>query len=1260
MKSRSLGTLLAVAWLWAIAAVPARADEPARPNVVFILADDLGWSDATLHGTTTLYETPNIDRLARRGMTFTRAYSASPLCSPTRAAVLTGMSPARLGLTSPSGHLPAVVLKARPGKTAAPGRKSVQPETVTRLDTSHRTLATALKEAGYATGHFGKWHLGPEPYSPLQHGFDVDIPHWHGPGPAGHYVAPWAFPAFKPRTPGEHLEDRMADEAVAWMEAHKDEPFFLNYWMFSVHAPFDAKEANVARHRGRIDPQDAQRSPTYAAMVQSMDDAVGTLLDALDRLGLADKTIVIFTSDNGGNMYDEVDGTTATSNRPLRGGKATMYEGGTRVPCVIAWPGKTTPGSRSEALVQSEDFYPTLLAGLGLEPAAGQRFDGASLLPALAGDPLAGRAIFQYFPHDPVVPDWLPPSVSVHCGDWKLIRIFHGGEAGTHDYRLYNLADDPGEQNNLAAAEPQRVADLDARIGAFLSETRAVLPVPNPAFDPAKYRPGRIGKVPPKPGAEEPRFLWTELVKQDDADRHVAFRGTFELDREADVEFRLLGAAWFVAWLDGEYFAEGPARFSAKHPEYQSHTARLPAGRHVLAVQVHHEGVDTRMLRNIPPFLHAEAMVAGRPLAVAWKCSPIGGHQIRMRRVNPQLGWIEWCDTRLVPEWQPLAYDDSRWPAPDAVTRPLGPLAPLSSGNARTLWHPATHVASGTLAERFGYEADDPQARFFLRDLEPADVPAQGLWRRYDLGRVRLMRPRFVLDLPAGAVVEFAYAEALTRGRVAPWITLSAGASCHVDHYVARGGPQEFFPLTPRGGRFLEVHVLAAPADVQRITFVKEEVAERCYYAAPDGSFACGDDLLDRIWSVGVETHRACAEDSLTDNPTRERGQWAGDVVTTGLDIAAAAFNDLRMCRRGLVQCAQCARADGLVSGMCPGPDIYLSTYAAQWLSACVRYWELTGDRELLEQLFDAAERNVAAFEKHRSADGVADAVGWGFVDWGYVRNPGPVDIAVNLHYLAALRDMRRWCEAIGKTDRAAHYRGLGDTLAAVIDRYYAGEFAAEPAGEAWTRIGYHRAALGLRLGFFSGDRERECVAHLKRHMRDCFPNDPSAPRLSDPAANNPRLITPYFAHFVMGELFARGEADFVLDQFRTCWGWSLGDGRTTWLEVFDTRWSHCHQWAGCPTWQLSRWCLGLHPRQDLGERHFVVRLEPGSLASASGRVPIPGGTGAVAVRWSREKGGIRYTVETPEPIMLHLPGGHEPVAVESRFERNLEERSAQ
>ncbi len=475
-------------------------------NVVFILADDLGWADTSLYGHTKLYETPNLKKLAARGMVFEQAYAASPLCSPTRASILTGRTPARTGFTAPDGHSPKEVLKATVEDSGSPGNKALQTESVTRLDTRYPTLGKMFKQAGYATAHFGKWHLGPEPYSPLQHGFDVDIPHFNGPGPAGSYVAPWKYKDFKENYPNEHIEDRMAEEAVKWMNSvPKGQPFFMNYWMFSVHAPFDAKKELIAKYEKKIDLKDPQHSPTYAAMVESMDDAVGALMKAVDDAGLTDRTVFIFTSDNGGNMYNGVPGkdadghefiSTATSNAPLRGGKATMYEGGIRVPAVVVWPKLTAAGSRSKTLIQSTDFYPTLLNGLGIPLHENYEIDGSDLAPALKGEAQVRKPIFTFFPHNPPVPDWLPPAISVHVKDWTLIRLFHQGEGGAHDYRLYHLTDDLGEVNDLSESNPEKVRELDKLIEDYIVKFKVVVPVRNPDFDPSKYHPERIGKQP--------------------------------------------------------------------------------------------------------------------------------------------------------------------------------------------------------------------------------------------------------------------------------------------------------------------------------------------------------------------------------------------------------------------------------------------------------------------------------------------------------------------------------------------------------------------------------------------------------------------------------------------------------------------------------------------------------------------------------------------------------------------------------------------
>jgi len=467
--------------------------EPKPMNVLFILADDLGYSDTTLYGTTWFYETPNIQKLARRGMLLRNAYTASPVCSATRASILTGQEPGRLGLTGAGAHLVAERTKSRfrtVEEIAARPRhrfkKATVPFAATRVASDVDNLAKVLRREGYATGHFGKWHLGAEPYSPLESGFDVDIPHWSGAGGGDSYLAPWSFPdelKFKPRKPGEHLEDRMADEAIAFMEAHRDEPFFLNYWAFSVHSPFNADPAVVAKYAKRAHSGNAQRSPVYAAMVEHFDDAVGKLLAALDRLGLAENTIVVFYSDNGGSTYDRIDGAPVTSNAPLRGGKGQIFEGGTHVPGAVVWPGRIDAQSRSDALVSSTDWFPTLLDMLGLEPPEGHILDGVSQVPALLSRGTPRESIFCFLPHYFPLPGTVP-ATSVRRGKWKLIRFYNDGPELKDRFELYDLDADPGEQQNVAAEHPARVSELNARITRFLAEIGALVPRKNEGYTP--------------------------------------------------------------------------------------------------------------------------------------------------------------------------------------------------------------------------------------------------------------------------------------------------------------------------------------------------------------------------------------------------------------------------------------------------------------------------------------------------------------------------------------------------------------------------------------------------------------------------------------------------------------------------------------------------------------------------------------------------------------------------------------------------------
>jgi alpha-L-rhamnosidase len=730
----------------------------------------------------------------------------------------------------------------------------------------------------------------------------------------------------------------------------------------------------------------------------------------------------------------------------------------------------------------------------------------------------------------------------------------------------------------------------------------------------------------------DPLLLWAS-ADTTSRDTHVAFRGSFELTADGNVDLQLSGASWYVVWLDGKYIYEGPDRYSAKYPEYQSKKLELAQGRHVVSIEVHNEGIETRILDAIHPFLFCQMLNAGKIVPVAWKCLVLEGYEHTGFRINAELGWIEWADTRKIPEnWQNIHFDDGTWKAPVAVERALVKFTESKIGNVKALEITPKTMAQGNLAEVYGYEKDNPSARFFLRDLVCDKLPPQGVWKRYDLGRVRLSRPKFVLDLPAGAVVEFAYSEFLNHDRVSPWITLSTSDSYNMDHFVARGGRQEFFPLHPKGGRFVEVHILAPGG---KITFVEEKFIDRTYYDLPEGDFRCNDELLNKIWMTGIETYRACSEDALIDNPTRERGQWIGDMGVGGMRIGASGYSDIRICRRGLVQSAQCARTDGMVAGLCPGGEGYLSSFSAQWVPACVNYYRLTGDKSLLEELYPAAEQNIAAFQHYLTKDGISYDAGWAFIDWGYVPNPEPSDMGLNLHYYMALQNMVKWSELINRKDRIAEYEKLKAQIFTIIQKYFLKN--SENGGYQWDKIGYHRIVLGMLAGFISPDQQKDAVAFVKKHILNCFPNNPDAPRLSDPGANNPQLITPYFSHFAFQVLIEQGEMEFVLNQYRKCWGWALEDDRTTWLEVFDTRWSGCHQWAGSPTWQLSTYVLGLHPRFDRARNNFDLTVYTGDLEMASGKIPLPGG-GIIQVRWKKANGMIEYEIVTPEPINVSIP----------------------
>lgn len=435
-----------------------------KPNFVFIFVDDMGWADLGCYGST-FYDTPNIDKLAARGMKFTDAYAAAPVCSPTRACLMTGKYPARLPLTAHVGnHKPT------------PEQKLAGPTFVKRLAESEVVIANALKAAGYKSACIGKWDLGNKPYFPEDHGFDYTFGAMGG-GMVRTHFYPWSWPGKVEGKEGEYLADRLTNEALGFMEANNDQPFFVYLSHYAVHLPLEAKEQVVEKYRPRIKPGQAQNNPVYAAMVESIDDCVGRVVKKLEDLGLSDRTVIILTSDNGGLHIEEKGYAPATSNAPLREGKGHLYEGGIREPLIICWPRVVPEGSECSVPVSTQDFYPTMLDLAGVER-KGQIVDGESLAPLMKREgELKRDAIYWHYRH--YSPQGGEPSSAIRQKDYKLIKFYEDNHV-----ELYNLKDDIGEMNDLSANMPEKTAKMRKKLDDWLKSVKAQMPTPNPDYSP--------------------------------------------------------------------------------------------------------------------------------------------------------------------------------------------------------------------------------------------------------------------------------------------------------------------------------------------------------------------------------------------------------------------------------------------------------------------------------------------------------------------------------------------------------------------------------------------------------------------------------------------------------------------------------------------------------------------------------------------------------------------------------------------------------
>ena len=487
------------AWFAADTALSATACGAAvssiRPNFVFILVDDLGWADVGCYGSD-LHETPNIDRLARQGMRFADAYAAAPVCTPTRASIMTGKYPARLHMTI------WYESSANPPR----GRRLIPPVTQGNMPHEQVTIAEVLKKAGYFTAHVGKWHLGDAAHYPQTQGFDVNIggTFWGAPytffypysGSGKRWGGEFRYvPHLEFGTDGEYLTDRLTDEALRILNKTNGKPFFLNLCYHTVHTPIEGKPQLVEHYKKKVRPGMHHQNYEYAAMVHSLDENIGRILAKLGELGVADHTVVIFFSDNGG-FINKDRAKSVTNNYPLRSGKGSLYEGGTRVPLIVRWPGVTKAGSVCGQPVSSIDFYPTILeiTDLGGDPKHNADMDGLTLVPLLKNPTatLKRKALYWHYPHYYATTS---PASSIRQDDWKLIEYFpapaspDASRGGGEDKRveLYNLKKDIGEENNLAETMPEKAEELRKRLGAWRKAIDAQMPTPNPKYS-AKVR----------------------------------------------------------------------------------------------------------------------------------------------------------------------------------------------------------------------------------------------------------------------------------------------------------------------------------------------------------------------------------------------------------------------------------------------------------------------------------------------------------------------------------------------------------------------------------------------------------------------------------------------------------------------------------------------------------------------------------------------------------------------------------------------------
>ena len=701
-----------------------------------------------------------------------------------------------------------------------------------------------------------------------------------------------------------------------------------------------------------------------------------------------------------------------------------------------------------------------------------------------------------------------------------------------------------------------------------------------------------------------------------ESDLHVIFQSTIKTEGGLHA-FAVQSSGNFQLIIDGEIAIRGPIRFSSHLPEYYEEEINLSAGEHNVEIFAHGEFLKTRTMAPLPNFVWCRVSKAGVEVPVTWQARELPEYVATGLRISALLGWVEWREL--------AAAQNQPWREVASVKGLLELTGPLTKSELRIpklkSFQPL-EMARGIFRETFtGYKYDDLASQYLLCDLNPdPSDDHDGIWVRYDLSKIRIGYFSIDIECDNPAEIKIAYAERMTpQGEVSPVVALSAGATRMIQHFTVAAGKTSIKPFQSMGAKFIEVRVTSSG----NINLSNPEFVERDFLGEPGGYLTTPDSTLNKIWQVGIETLRSSAEDALVDS-IRERAEWVGDVVTSALHILVAGWGDYTLVKRALLHAAASAREDGVVAGSGPGELIYLGTYASMWTTACLQIAIEEGNTSLLIELEESARANIKGLSDLINEDGTHD-LPWSFVDWGYSPPTETPDLAVISHFIRAVASWIKWLELIGKPDEARVWQDKHDHFSSLIKRGLEADLRK-----------YHAYTLAAFNGVIS---HKEAAPIITDSIRAGFPYNRNAKRLRDPLKFVEGVITPYFSNYSMSVLINAGHGEKATDFWLTNWGWMLEKGATTWWEVFDDRWSHCHYWSGAPTWQLSRFGLGLHPQLNLEGSSVEIRVSDFGLPTMKGRIHLPI-AGWVDVEWEHKTADeINYTIECSQEFTIVLKG---------------------